>query len=192
MMKVRHIVILTLVLLAGVLLSMRFFIALSASVQSQRTGACLALDPQPLQGPAPEFKLIDLDGKMRSLADYRGKVVLLNFWATWCPPCVEELPSIARLQAAMQGNPGFALLTVSVDDSAQDVKKLFEQHGKLFDAIDVLMDPSRKVPASFGTEKFPETYLIDPSGGLRYRFINRRDWSSDAAAACLQAYLPRQ
>ena len=97
---------------------------------------------------------------------------------------------MARLSAALRGNPAFALLTVSVDESAEDVKKLFAKHAGRLDALEVLMDPARKTPTAYGTEKFPETYLIDPSGKIIHRFINQRDWSGAAAAACVRAHLP--
>jgi peroxiredoxin len=189
MLKPSHIVILALVAAAGTLLAVRFFQAVSVSADENRAGACLALAPVRQATKAPDFTLPDLQGKKRSLSDYRGKVVLLSFWATWCPPCVDELPSMARLQARMKGQPDFALVTVSVDDSAKVVKKFFKRQGALFRPEAVLMDPSRKVPASFGTVKFPETYLIDRTGTVRHRFINKRDWDSGPALDCVRSLL---
>jgi peroxiredoxin len=191
MLKPGHILILALVAAAGTLLAIRLLKAVSVAAERERAGACLALAPDNVQEArkAPDFALPDLRGKKRRLSDYRGKVVLLSFWATWCPPCVEELPSLARLQSLMKGEEGFVLLIVSVDDSAKAVRAFFEKHGAPVGPEAVLIDPSRKVPASFGTVKFPETYLIDRSGLVRHRFINKRDWSGEAALQCLRSQM---
>jgi peroxiredoxin len=172
----------------SILLIGRYLSAVAGTVKKEKFGACLALEPEPHQTKAPDFHLPDLDGKKQRLSEHRGKVVLLSFWATWCPPCVEELPSMARLQQAMTGQE-FRLLTVSVDDSAGDVKKFFDRHEGIIDPVPVLMDPSRTIPKSYGTEKFPESYLIDRKGLVRYRFINKRDWSSPTALACIRSLL---
>jgi len=188
-LRVSHILALAVVAAAGALLVARFLIAVSGDAEVGGKDACLALQPEIRSTPAPGFTLPDLEGKKRSLAESRGKVVLLNFWATWCPPCVEELPSMAQLQRALADRPDVAMMTVSVDDTAAQVKKFLEQHRALFGSIPVLMDPSKKVPESYGTKKFPESYLIDRTGTVRYRFINKRDWSSPLALSCIESLL---
>ena len=157
---------------------------LQAVAADNQPESCSSLEPQVLDTAAPDFKLPDLKGKQHSLADYRGKTVILNFWATWCPPCVEELPSLLALQNKLDPAK-FALLTVSVDDNAEVVRKFSKKQSDSFKQLTVLMDPSRKIPAMFGTSKFPETFLIDPTGKLRYRFVNKRNWASKNALTCI-------
>ena len=170
----------------SLLMMVKYVMAVHASAPMEQQRSCHALEPRELNQPAPEFELADLAGKKLKLSDLRGKVVLLNFWATWCPPCVEELPSIIALQKAGLG-PDFRLLTVSVDEEPAKVKSLLKR--KNARSLPVLLDPQKKVPTAFGTNKFPETYLIDRKGIIRYRFINKRDWSSPEALACIRSTL---
>ncbi len=163
-----------------------YLMVLRASTEQERFGACFALEPELLDMPAPTFTLKDLNGKKHRLEDYRGKVVFLNFWATWCPPCVEELPSLDALFRTADPRT-FTILTVSVDDSAEVVKRFFSQHRRVAIHLPVLMDSSRNVPAAFGTKKFPESYIIDGQGNVRFRFINKRDWSQPESLQCLQS-----
>jgi cytochrome c biogenesis protein CcmG, thiol:disulfide interchange protein DsbE len=170
------------------LLAIPFFNGVLSLARAERDGVCLALDPSaPPSERAPGFELPDLDGKKRALGATTGRVVLLNFWATWCPPCVDELPSLIGLRRALASEKGFELLTVSVDESAAVVRKFLAGYGGP-SALPVLMDPSKKVPLSFGTSKFPETYLLDRSGKVRLRFVNKRDWSSPDALACIRSF----
>ncbi|MDF1564951.1 MAG: redoxin domain-containing protein [Deltaproteobacteria bacterium] len=126
---------------------------------------------------ASEFTLKDLTGTPVSLTDYRGKTVFVNFWATWCPPCVEELPSILRLHQALEQS-GFVVLAISEDDSVGDVRKFFSGNLPPFP---VLMDEGQKVTRAWGTVKFPETYVVDPDGRVVAKFIGPRDWASPAS-----------
>lgn len=186
-MRPRQIVAFAAVCAIAVLLVYLFVNALRHSADTQRQ-ACRALAPESISGKAPAFSLPDLGGKRRGLKGLHGKVVLLHFWATWCPPCLEELPSLFQLQRRLT-DPDFELLTVSVDDSAAVVKRFFSRN-KL-PQLPVLVDPSRATPKSYGTDKFPETYLIDRSGQLVYRFVNKRNWGSASALSCLQSRLRR-
>jgi peroxiredoxin len=122
---------------------------------------------------APEVRLQSVDGKTMSLADYRGKVVLVHFWATWCPPCVEEIPTLERFYQQVVGTD-IEVLAVSVDDSA-DVLKSFLDKNKVH--FPVLRDPGGTVAGSYGTLKFPETYIIGRDGMVRYKVIGPMDWS---------------
>lgn len=146
--------------------------------------ACEALQPERAHRAARDFTLPALDGRKQNLRQRRGKVVLLHFWATWCPPCIEELPSLYRLQRALAGDR-FELVTVSADESAATVQQFFSRH-KL-PALPVLMDPAQQVPHGYGTDKYPESYLIDAQGVIRYRFVNQRDWGSPEALSCIRS-----
>ncbi len=126
---------------------------------------------------APEFSLPSLDGKQVSLSDFRGKVVLVHFWATWCPPCVEELPVLDRLFRSGMGGD-FEILAVSVDEGgAPAVAAFMKQHNL---TLPVLLDPGAPVSHSYGTFKFPETYILDRKGIVRYKVIGAADWSNPA------------
>jgi peroxiredoxin len=152
-----------------------------------RDGACVALNPDPLpeilrNGATPDFQLPDAKGQMTSLKQQIGHPVFLNFWATWCPPCVEEMPSIEDLARRLKGT-GMRLIAVSVDDDWDKVRRFFAKGSD----VAVLLDTSHDIPKKFGTEKYPETFLIDAAGRIRYYFINTRDWSRPEAVACLES-----
>jgi cytochrome c biogenesis protein CcmG, thiol:disulfide interchange protein DsbE len=155
----------------------------ASTVRSAADGACLALRPNPLSPQLrnldPDFELPDLKGNKVSIRSLRGKPVLVSFFATWCPPCVEEAPSLEVL-AGRLGDKARVLM-VSVDEDFDALKKFFTK-GSL---TTVVRDESKQVPASFGTSKYPESFLLDASGRVRYAFINQRDWSVPEAAACV-------
>ncbi len=126
---------------------------------------------------APEFRLPAPDGKQVSLSDFRGKVVMVHFWATWCPPCVEELPALDRFYRSMTGTD-IQFLAVSVDENGAAAVVPFMKKYNL--ALPVLFDPGAPVSHSYGTFKFPETYILDRSGIVRYKVIGPADWSYPA------------
>jgi len=155
----------------------------SSTVRSAADAACLALRPNPLSASLralnPDFQLPDLKGNTVSLRSLRGKPVLVSFFATWCPPCVEEAPSLDVL-AGRLGDKA-QVMVVSVDEDFEALKKFYAKGSSAM----VVRDESKAVPTSFGTSKYPESFLIDPSGRVRYAFINKRDWSVPEAAACV-------
>ncbi len=138
---------------------------------------------------APEFRLSALDGKQEGLADYRGKVVMVHFWATWCPPCVEELPALERMYRSLAGKD-FELLAVSVDEGGAEAVASFLQRNRL--TLPVLLDPGGSVAKSYGTFKFPETYLLDRSGIVRYKVIGPADWSNPANVKAIRDMIDHQ
>jgi peroxiredoxin len=115
------------------------------------------------RGPtlAPDFAVPDLTGKTVRLSGLRGKVVVLNLWATWCPPCVEEMPSMEQLHAEL-GDAEFALLAVSQDEDGKRVVAPFVERMHL--SFPVLLDPEREVGDRFGVSGYPETFVIDRNG----------------------------
>lgn len=138
--------------------------------------------------PAPEFSLPDLDGEMVSLADYKGKVVLLNIWATWCPPCVEEMPSMERLHRAMK-NEDFEILAVSIDASgAATVRSFMEQHKLTFTA---LTDPRGTLKSLYQTTGVPESFIIDKNGMIAEKVIGPRNWATPGAIRGFQALVKK-
>ena len=127
-----------------------------------------------LGGPAPDFLLSDLQGREIALAAQRGRVVFVNFWATWCPPCREEAPSLQRLYDQV-GSENFEILAVSIDaPSARDeVAEFGREFGLTFP---ILLDPQKGAHRAFGVTGVPETYMIDPQGRVVERFIGPRNW----------------
>jgi cytochrome c biogenesis protein CcmG/thiol:disulfide interchange protein DsbE len=173
--------------LAVAFVAARFVGGARETLSRTRDGACVAMQPDPLpevvkNGVPPDFQLPDAAGRMVSLAQQRGHAVLLNFWATWCPPCVDEVPSLEDLARRLDGTD-MRMLAVSVDDDWDKIRQFFAKGSKM----GVLLDTSHDIPKKFGTEKFPETFLIDAAGRIRYYFINKRDWSRPEAVACLES-----
>jgi peroxiredoxin len=167
-------------------ITVKFAIGAHETLARTRDGACIALEPTEL--PAflkdghPDFQLPDASGKMTSLQQQLGHPVLLNFWATWCAPCVDEVPSLEELARRLKGTD-MRMLAVSVDEDWDKIRRFFAKGTP----IGVLLDTSKEVPKKFGTEKFPETFLIDAAGRVRYYFVNKRDWSRPEAVACLES-----
>jgi len=134
---------------------------------------------------APDFDLPTLAGDRVRLRALKGRVVLVHFWATWCPPCVEEAPYLSRLYDRLRGRP-FDLVAVSVDDGADIVRKFF---GTNPPAYKVALDPGGGVAHNYGTFKYPETYLVGPQGQLLKRYIGPQNWTSAEIAADLDQAL---
>ncbi len=132
---------------------------------------------------APDFTLPAPNGRSVSLSDFNGKVVMVHFWATWCPPCVEELPTLATLNESMAGKD-FEMLAVSVDEGGADAVTSFMHRNNL--NIPVLLDSDRATASRYGTYKFPETYILDRQGIVRYKAIGSRDWRDPVALQMLQ------
>jgi peroxiredoxin len=137
------------------------------------------LNPPP---PAPEFRLKDINGKSFSLRDYRGKVVLLNFWATWCPSCKFEMPSMESLHKVL-GNKGLVVLTVNAHESAHEVKGFFQEHRLWFPA---LLDEDGDVFERFNVWSLPTTFIIGKKGQLLGKVVGYRDWESDQTMRVLR------
>jgi cytochrome c biogenesis protein CcmG, thiol:disulfide interchange protein DsbE len=121
---------------------------------------------------APDFTVRDSDRTV-TLSQLKGQVVVLNFWATWCPPCIEEMPSLVRMQQRMQSK-GVTVLAVSIDVDESNYRRFLKDHG-----VNMLTvrDPDQKSAGLYGTFKFPETYIIDRKGVMRRKFIGAVDWT---------------
>jgi len=124
---------------------------------------------------APDFTFPDLNGNMVSLADFRGKVVFLNIWATWCPSCVEEMPSMEKLYQEMRGED-FEILAVSIDVQGAKIVTPFMEKYKL--SFPALIDSHGRIKSLYQTTGVPETFIIDKEGIIVQKFIGPRDWSS--------------
>ena len=148
---------------------------------------------------APDFTLPDINGNQVSLASYRGKIVVLNFWASWCEPCREEMPALARLALMLEGRDDIVLVTISTDEEVTAVRDtlttLFAADDELKSKIPkgtipfpVLLDPEvAVVTEKFGTTKYPETWIIDEDGYIRARFDGARDWAGALALSVFRS-----
>ncbi len=143
------------------------------------------LEPVPATPGADALGIKDLAGQIHQLEDYRGRVVLVNFWATWCPPCVAEMPSLQRLYTSLTDQP-FALLAVSMGEGERKIR-----HFKTTNSIDfpLLLDASSDLSQRWGVDFLPTSYLIDAKGRLRYKAYGEVDWDDDAVRATLRALL---
>lgn len=146
--------------------------------------ACQSDKPtlQPLE-QAPDFMLTSLSGQKVRLSELRGKVVLLNFWATWCPPCREEVPSLARLANAMS-NTDFQMITVAIDKEGRKAVDEYFQHAGV--RLTTLLDPTGDVGKSYGITGVPETFIIDKHGLIKKKVIGPVDWSEPDTIQYLQ------
>jgi len=124
--------------------------------------------------PAPGFTLTDMDGEHYSLNHYRGKVVMLNFWATWCPPCRREIPSMESIYRDL-GKQGFIVLAINEFEEPDPV---FAYMGQLsvFPTFPILFDTDSKVSQLYGVKGLPTTLLIDKQGRVVYRAVGGRDF----------------
>jgi thiol-disulfide isomerase/thioredoxin len=118
--------------------------------------------------PAPNFELANLDGGRTRLSSYRGRVVFVNFWATWCEPCQRELPAFAQF-ADMEEARGAVILAVNMAETPETINAYFEQFG--ITGLTVLLDTNLDVQGAYNVNQFPTTYVLDPAGVVRYRHL---------------------
>jgi cytochrome c biogenesis protein CcmG/thiol:disulfide interchange protein DsbE len=133
---------------------------------------------------AQDFPLT-LAGKSERLSDLKGKVVVLNFWATWCPPCVEETPSLNRLEKYIDSRGGM-VLGVSIDEDGAAYEQFLRDHSVVFPTY---RDATKKTASDYGTSIFPETYIIDRRGKIARKFVGEQQWDSAEMLAYFDAVL---
>ena len=135
---------------------------------------------------APDFTLMDQDGKPWRLRDHRGKVVLMNFWTITCQPCVEEMPSLITLADIAKHRKDIEVVAVTSDKNWASVAPIFPPGSKL----KVLFDPERKIiKDKYGSKLFPETWVIDADGVVRMRVDGPRDWAAALSLAAVERFL---
>ena len=132
-----------------------------------------------LSDPPASAGLPAQPGKSTHLSDFKGKVVVLNFWATWCPPCVDEAPALNHLQERIASRGGI-IIGVSIDDDASKYEKFLKDFGVPFPTW---RDPSAKVMHDYGTVMIPETYIIDRHGRIARKIIGPQRWDSPELTA---------
>lgn len=139
--------------------------------ETPRTKAVVGLN-------APEFSLSDPSGKTYTLSELKGSVVFINFWATWCPPCIEEMPSIQNLYNGFKDYKGFRMVTILYKDDYNKAMAYLKQNNY---TLPVLIDRDGKSAKAYGVTGVPETYIVDKSGVLREKVIGPADWNSTQA-----------
>ena len=145
---------------------------------------------RPLQvgHPAPDFTFPDLSGNKISLSDSRGKLVLLNIWATWCPPCRDEMPSMEKLYNRFKGE-NFEILAVSIDSTGQKAVAPFMRELNL--TFPALLDPKGKIKDLYGITGVPESFIIDKEGILVRKIIGPLDWATPEVFGFFQSLIQR-
>ena len=134
---------------------------------------------------APDFTLVDTKGKTWTLSELEGQVVFVNFWATWCPPCLKEMPSMQQIYKAMPPNK-FKMLAILSNDEPAFADTVAAKNGYTFP---ILIDPDNLASKAYGLTGVPETYIIDKKGVLREKFIGPRQWDSQGAWQMLRKYV---
>jgi len=155
-------------------------LGLTACSESGKTPVAGPAGPPVIGQPAPDFTLADLSGKMVSLADLRGKVVIVNFWATWCPPCRAEMPSMESLHREL-GDEGLVLLAINIEkDGRKSVPTFLAGSPQSFP---ILFDDQEVVQKRYGVFKFPESFVIRKDGTIDDKVIGAIDWAHPQSIA---------
>ncbi len=157
--------------LAGVLL-----VGCNNEPSSEKEGKAQAAPAAPagmIGLTAPDFTLTDMQGQQVSLSQFRGKIVILNFWATWCPPCVEEMPSMEQLYREFK-DQDLVVLAVNVESSGQEAVSEFL--AKKSYSFKILLDPDAETQNTYGVFRLPESFLIDRNGVVVEKVIGGRNW----------------
>ncbi|MBX5496757.1 MAG: TlpA family protein disulfide reductase [Bryobacteraceae bacterium] len=134
---------------------------------------------------APNFRITTDKGKTVTRSDFGGKLLVLNFWATWCPPCIDEIPSLNEFQRQM-ADSGVVVLGISQDKNERAYKRFMERTGIVFETA---RDPEANISAEYGTFKYPETYVIDSTGKVRQKYIGPVYWLDPKVISSIKALL---
>jgi cytochrome c biogenesis protein CcmG, thiol:disulfide interchange protein DsbE len=152
---------------------------MAASCLILAAGCNRGAKPSKIGKTAPDFKVSDGSNSIQ-LADYRGKVVLLNFWASWCGPCIQETPALVELH---HDHPELAILAVSIDEDPAAYQRFLN---RFHVDLKTVRDPDQKVAKLYGTDGWPETYIIDRKGIIRRKVVGDPDWSNPEIRTFLQ------
>jgi peroxiredoxin len=148
-----------------------------------------AADLKPYSGEAlPDFTLSDMEGKTHTLSHYHGKVVMLNFWATYCGPCIKEIPSMQRLKEKLAGK-SFDILAIDMAEEKADVAAFMQRH-KIQVNFPILLDGEGSVIEQWMVSAVPTTFIIDPQGKIQYALYGGLEWDNDEVVKTINGLLP--
>jgi thiol-disulfide isomerase/thioredoxin len=151
-------------------------------------GALQAGELKPYDGmPLPDFTLTDMAGKAHKLSGHHGKVVMVNFWATYCGPCIREMPSMARLKERLAGRP-FEILAINMAEEKADVAAFMRRHGIEVN-FPILLDNEGMVIEQWMVSAVPTTFIVDPQGKIRYALYGGLEWDSDEVVGTITSLL---
>ena len=167
------------ILLLGSILTIAFSSTLSAHDPALHGFKLTTFDPP---FPAPAFDLGKLEGGQSTLDTYKGKYVLLNFWATWCPPCLEEMPTMEAAYQKFQDR-GFTVVAISSDEEGEEAINPFIE--KLGVTFPILLDPDKAVSSVYGALNLPLSFILDRDGMVIAGSVGERDWASEEALSVL-------
>lgn len=157
--------------------------ACSKQDSSKKSAGAAAVE----KSPAPEVSLVAVsNGAALKLSDLKGKVVLLNFWATWCPPCREEIPSMMKLNSAMAGKP-FQMVAVSIDEGGKPTLEAFFKETGM--SLPTYLDPSGASSKSYGITGVPESFIIDKQGIIVKKVVGGVSWDAPEVISFLEGLM---
>lgn len=198
--ETRKIIAITIIGAACLFLGIRYAFLIQPAAAREIQAACTGLRPSgtnpqlgtvPTAGPV-EFTAQNHEGGMVKLSDYRGQVVFVNFWASWCNVCKSEKPGLEQMAGALQSEyQDFKVLSLASDASWDPVRERLPGGS----SFQVLLDPPAgdenlgTIAKSFGLKAVPESFVVDREGRVRYYFINKRDWDSGVAETCIRSVL---
>ena len=137
----------------------------------------------PSDGRAPDFVLSDIDGAQVRLDDFRGKVLVVNFWAVWCKPCREEMPSLDRGSRWLERFNG-SIITINMGDSPEMIRRFLEKNPV---DLPILLDADAEISTNWGVTGLPTTFVVDPEGRIAYRAMGPREWDDPALLVPIRA-----
>lgn len=140
---------------------------------------------------APEIEAQDLNGNPVKLSDFRGKFVVVNFWATWCEPCITEWPQLHQLAARMAKRDDIVVLAVSIDTEQEKILPFLDLMSLMETDVAVVWDPTSEVHGQYGSSKIPDTFFVDEEGKLVSAFVNVRKWGAPEAFHCVDGSIGR-
>ncbi|HWN71240.1 MAG TPA: TlpA disulfide reductase family protein [Haliangium sp.] len=198
--ETRKIIAITIIGAACLFLGIRYAFLIQPAAAREIQAACTGLRPSvtnpqlgtvPTAGPV-DFTAQNYKGEPVKLSDYRGQVVFVNFWASWCNVCKSEKPGLEQMASALQSeHPDFKVLSLASDASWDPVRDRLPKGS----SFDVLLDPPAgdenlgTIAKSFGLKAVPESFVVDRDGRVRYYFINKRDWDSGVAETCIRSVI---
>lgn len=139
--------------------------------------------------PLPDFTLVDLQGKQHRLSSLKGQVVMVNFWATYCTPCIKEMPSMQRLSNKFKGKP-FQILAIDMAEERADIEA-FMKRFKIDVKFPILLDIEGEVVEAWMVSAVPTTFIIDPQGTIRYALYGAIEWDSDEVVRTINGLMTK-